>query len=170
MSGFAAGQRWASEMEPELGVGIIDAVEGRKIRLRFPDSGLIRLYAAQSAPLRRVVFHPGDRVADEGGAALTITAVETEGDLMVYCGDGKRLREDRLAGILAFDTPKERIMAGQRDTSALFDLRRRVLEYRCRMAGSPAEGFVGGRVDLIPHQFAIADAVSRRRRPRVLLA
>jgi ATP-dependent helicase HepA len=170
MNKYAIGQRWASEMEPELGIGIIDAVEGRQVRLRFPDSGLVRLYAARSAPLRRVVFHPGDRVTDEAGAALTITAVEEEGDLLVYCGDGKRLREDRLAGILALDTPKERIMAGQRDASRLFDLRRRILEYRCRMVGSPAEGFVGGRVDLIPHQFAIAAEVSDRRRPRVLLA
>ena len=170
MDKYATGQRWTSEMEPELGVGIIDDVEGRKIHLRFPDSGLIRLYAAQSAPLRRVVFHPGDRVVDEDGAVLTITAVEAEGDLLIYCGDGKRLREDRLAGILVLDTPRERIMAGQRDPSRLFDLRRRILEYRCRMVSSTIYGFVGGRVDLIPHQFAIAAEVSNRQRPRVLLA
>ena len=38
------------------------------------------------------------------------------------------------------------------------------------MARSPVYGFAGGRVDLIPHQFAIAAEVSSRRRPRVLLA
>ena len=170
MEKYGIGQRWASEMEPELGIGIIEAVEGRQVRLKYPDSGMIRLYAAQSAPLQRVVFHRGDRVTDDTGVALTITAVETEGDLLVYCAGGKRLREDRLAGVLTLDTPKERIMAGQRDASTLFDLRRSILEYRCRVSGSLVKGFVGGRVDLIPHQFAIAAEVSDRMQPRVLLA
>jgi ATP-dependent helicase HepA len=81
-----------------------------------------------------------------------------------------RLREDRMAGTLTLDTPKERLMAGQRDGITLFDLRRRVLDYRCRMTRSAVHGFVGGRVELIPHQFAIAAAVTGRRFPRVLLA
>ncbi|WP_419657403.1 RapA: RNA polymerase-associated protein A [Desulfosarcina variabilis str. Montpellier] len=170
MSDFAVGQRWASEMEPELGIGIIDAVEGRTVHLRYPDSGMVRLYAAQSAPLRRVVFHPGDRVQDDAGNVLTITTVEMEGDLMVYCSGDTRLREDRLAGLLTLDTPKDRILAGQRDASSLFDLRRRILGYRHRMTGDLVEGFVGGRVDLIAHQFAIAHEVSDRTHPRVLLA
>ncbi len=170
MEKYAIGQRWASEMEPELGIGIVDAVEDRTVRMRFPDSGLVRLYAAHSAPLRRVVFQPGDRVVDDTGVALTVSAVEAEGDLLVYGGGDRRLREDRLGGMLALDTPKQRIMAGQRDTSCLFDLRRRILDYRCRMAGSRVEGFVGGRVDLIRHQFAIAADVCERMHPRVLLA
>ena len=170
MSDFTVGQRWASEMEPELGIGIIDAVEGRQIRLRYPDSGMVRLYAAQSAPLRRVVFHPGDRVQDDTGNALTIASVEMDGGLVVYCSGQARLREDRLAGVLTLDTPKDRILAGQRDASLLFDLRRRLLDYRHRMTGRLVEGFVGGRVDLIAHQFAIAHEVSDRIHPRVLLA
>ena len=39
------GQRWASEMEPELGVGIVEAIAGRQIHLRFPKSGITRIYA-----------------------------------------------------------------------------------------------------------------------------
>ncbi len=167
---FTVGQRWTSEMEPELGIGIVDAVDGRRIHLRYPESGLIRIYAAQSAPLRRIVFHPGDRVVSETGASLTIASVATEDGLKVYCGDGLRLREDRLAGTLVINRPKSRIMAGQRDAARLFDLRVRLLEHRHRAARSPAYGFVGGRVALIPHQLAIAAEVSARRFPRVLLA
>jgi ATP-dependent helicase HepA len=167
---FTEGQRWASEMEPELGVGIVEAVDGRRIHLNFPDSGVVRIYAVQSAPLHRVVLHPGDRVVGENGTRFTISAVETEAGLNVYTGEGMRLREDRMAGMLTLDTPKERLMAGQRDPSTLFDLRRRVLGYRSRMARSAVHGFVGGRVELIPHQFAIAAEVSGRRAPRVLLA
>jgi ATP-dependent helicase HepA len=171
MTRFAVGQRWASEMEPELGIGTVDAVDGRRVHLRFPESGLVRVYAAQNAPLRRVVLHPGDRMLDDTGMVSAIAAVEKEGDLLVYCGeDGKRLPEDHLTGTLPLDSPRDRFMAGQRDPCDLFDLRRRGLEYRCRMAASAARGFVGGRVELIPHQFAIAAEVSGRRPPRVLLA
>ena len=167
---FAVGQRWASEMEPELGVGIVDAIDGRRIHLRFPRSGITRIYAVASAPIRRVVFHPGDRIQSERGETMTIDSVASEGGLNVYRGHGLCLREDRLAGALELDTPRERLMAGQRDPSSLFDLRCRVLRYRHRLARSPVYGFVGGRVDLIPHQFAIAAEVCRRRCPRVLLA
>ncbi|BBO85415.1 RNA polymerase-associated protein RapA [Desulfosarcina ovata subsp. sediminis] len=170
MFDFVPGQRWSSEMEPELGIGIVDAVDGRRVHLRFPDSGLLRIYAAHSAPLQRAVFHPGDRVTGENGVALTVTRVETVDGLTVYHGDGMRLAEDRLVGTPALDTPKARLLAGQRDLSSHFDLRRRILDYRCRMTGAAAQGFIGGRVELIPHQFAIAAEVSSRRFPRVLLA
>lgn len=170
MTGFVMGQRWTSEMEPELGVGIVDAIDGRRVHLCFPESGLVRIYAAQSAPLRRVVFHPGDRVTGESGTILTVAAVETEGGLKVYCGDGMRLREDRLTGTLRVNRPNTRLMAGQRDANRLFNLRVDLLDHRHRTARSPVHGFVGGRVELIPHQFAIAAEVSSRRMPRVLLA
>ncbi len=170
ITAFAVGQRWASEMEPELGVGIVDAISGRRIHLRFPKGGLTRIYAIESAPIRRIVFHPGDRIQSDTGETMTVASVVSEAGLKVYCGQGMRLQEDRLAGTLVLDTPQERLMAGQRDASILYDLRCRVLEYRHRIARSPVHGFVGGRVDLIPHQFAIAAEVSGRRPPRVLLA
>jgi len=170
MTEMSVGQRWASEMEPELGVGIVDAIDGRRIHLRFPKSGITRVYAIESAPIRRIVFHPGDRIHSEHGETMTVDSVESEGGLNVYRGHGIGLREDRLSDTLVLDTPRERFMAGQRDPSTLFDLRCRVLRYRHRMARSPVYGFVGGRVDLIPHQFAIAAEVSDRHHPRVLLA
>ena len=170
MTDISVGQRWASEMEPELGVGIVDAISGRQIHLRFPKGGITRIYAIESAPIRRIVFHPGDLIESERGETMTVDSVASEGDLNVYCGHGMRLREDRLADTLVLDTPREQLMAGQRDPSTLFDLRCLILHYRHRMARSPVYGFVGGRVDLIPHQFAIAAEVSGRRRPRVLLA
>lgn len=166
----AVGQRWTSDMEPELGMGVVEAIDGRRVTVTFPKSSLTRTYAIESAPLRRVVFHHGDRVAGDGGVSLTVAAIETEDGLNVYCGDGVRLREDRLADTLTVHRPADRLMAGQRDTLSLFDLRVRLLDHRYRTARSPVHGFVGGRVELIPHQFAIAAEVCRRRCPRVLLA
>lgn len=170
MNHFVIGQRWTSEMEPELGVGIVDTIDGRRIHLRFPESALTRIYSAESAPLRRVVFHPGDRVAGEDGTTLTIAEVAHENGLNVYCGEGLRLREDRLSAGLMVNRPNARLMAGQCDSGRLFDLRLRILRHRWNTARSPVYGFVGGRVSLIAHQFAVAADVSDRRLPRVLLA
>jgi len=157
-------------MEPELGVGVVEEVEGRRVRIRFSQSGVVRTYGASSAPLERVVFYPGDRITGENGIPLTVEAVTIEDGLNLYHGNGMQLREDRLAATLTIHQPNARLMAGQRDSFRLFDLRMRVLEHRCRTARSPVCGFVGGRVAPIPHQFAIADQVCRRRSPRVLLA
>ena len=170
MNRFALGQRWTSKMEPELGVGVVAEIDGRRVRIRFPQNGVERTYGASSAPLERVTFHPGDRIRGDDGISLTVAAVETEDGLHVYHGDGRQLREDRLAATLAIHQPNARLMAGQRDPARLFDLRVRVLEHRYRTASSPVCGFVGGRVEPIPHQFAIADKVCRQRFPRVLLA
>ena len=45
-----------------------------------------------------------------------------------------------------------------------------LLDHHLQTIQSAVLGFVGGRVELIPHQFATAAEVSGRRFPRVLLA
>ena len=170
MTVFVVGQRWTSEMEPELGVGVVEEIDGRRVSIRFPHGGVVRTYGAASAPLGRVTFHPGDRITGDDGITLTVEAVTVEKGLNLYHGGGTRLREDRLVATLAIHRPNDKLMAGQRDPARLFDLRMRTLEHRQRTAISPVRGFLGGRVAPISHQFAIAEAVSRRRFPRVLLA
>ncbi len=51
-----------------------------------------------------------------------------------------------------------------------FDLRLEALRRRSEMRQSPVRGFLGGRVDLLPHQMYIAGEVTSRLSPRVLLA
>ncbi len=60
MEAPAPGQRWISQSEPELGLGIISSVEGSFIDLRFPAAGEKRRYARNGAPLRRASFQAGD--------------------------------------------------------------------------------------------------------------
>jgi len=52
--------------------------------------------------------------------------------------------------------------------AALFN--RRSLELLNRSRKSPVRGFVGGRIDLIPHPLYIAQEVANRHAPRVLLS
>jgi len=75
-----------------------------------------------------------------------------------------------LSDTLTYDKPAERIAAGQVDDSTLFELRLEALHHRQRILQSPVCGFAGARIDLIPHQLSIAEEVTNRHAPRVLLA
>ena len=169
---FRKGQRWISRMEPELGLGTLSAVEnnGRRVHIRFKASGVVRQYAMESAPLERACFSPGDRITLKEGVSVTVTAVDTVDGLFYYHGQGRVISEEMLSDTMSFSRPGERLSAGLFDTTKTFDLRlqARVLQHRYRR--SPVLGFLGGRVELIPHQFYIAGEVAARYLPRILLA
>ena len=168
---LAPGQRFISDSEPELGLGSIESVGRLTLTLRFGASGETREYAKDNAPLRRVRFHPGDRIRDRGGASQTVRAVFERRDLLVYVVEGDReVPETDLDDALSFSKPEERLFVGQVDTPEAFDLRADALAHRHRALGSEVRGFVGARIDLIPHQLSIAATTSERLAPRVLLA
>lgn len=165
------GQRYVSESEPELGLGVVRRVSGRRVALEFPAAGAQREYARDGAPLRRARFRPGDAIASRQGARLTVTAVHEGGGLLSYdTVEGRSLAEADLADSLGFSTPDERLLGGHTDGWRLFDLRRSALEHEHQRRRSAIRGFLGGRIELIPHQLFIAGEVSSRRAPRVLLA
>ena len=167
---FHPGQRWISESEPELGLGSILNVTARTVTVEFRASGQKREYARNNAPLRRVRFRPGDTVQDRNGKALTIQSIVEHNSLVRYRSGKQEFREEDLSDTISFNKPEERLFAGQFDPPALFDLRRAALEYQYHRRKSAVRGFVGGRIDLLPHQLYIASEVSGRLAPRVLLA
>ena len=164
------GQRWVSDSEPELGLGIVLKAEFGRVEVMFPAAGEHRQYALKTAPLRRVRFEAGDRIKLHGGAELTVDTVEERKGLLVYLTPGREVAEAELSDTISFSKPEDRLLVGQVDELAVFDLRVEALKRRCRIRQSPVRGFVGGRVDLIPHQMFIAGEVASRLVPRVLLA
>jgi|APTNR8051073442_1049403.scaffolds.fasta_scaffold00080_30 ATP-dependent helicase HepA len=171
MPTFLPGQRWISETEPELGLGLVTHIETRRVQVEFPATGETRLYAADRAPLRRARFAPGDTVHGPGGLSFAVKSVSENSGLLTYAGPaGQRLPEADLVGTLRYDKPDQRLLAGHVDPLATFDLRLESLRHLHHQALSPARGFVGGRMELIPHQLYIAHEISRRALPRVLLA
>jgi ATP-dependent helicase HepA len=170
MSPYVVGQRFVSEAEPELGLGRVEHVEKRSLVLRFPASDTLRRYAAGAAPIRRVAFRVGDEVEDQRGRRLRIEKVVECSGLFVYEDRSRRLPESELSGSLTFSRPQDRLLAGLWDRSRGFDIRRRALVHRHAVLRSEARGFLGGRIQLIPHQLGIAREVSSRSRPRALLA
>jgi ATP-dependent helicase HepA len=166
----APGQRWISQSEPELGLGLVTALEGNFIELNFPAVGETRRYARHSAPLHRASFRAGDKITLQDGAQLQIDSVtESAGALIYHCGS-KSVPEGELAHTITLGGPQERLLAASIDDLPTFALRAEAVEWRCRMQASPVRGFIGGRVDPIPHQMSIAADVTARLLPRVLLA
>ncbi len=171
MADFIIGQRWVSEMEPELGLGKVLEVDNRTVKIHFPASGATRQYAAASAPLKRVRYKKGDEVPGPSGDKFIIKSVKENDDgLLVYKGEIGEIIETDLNDAISFDQPEDRLLAAQGDYSQVFELRRKSGQYLNSIRRSPVRGFIGGRIDLIPHQLSIAADVARRALPRVLLA
>jgi ATP-dependent helicase HepA len=167
---WTRGQRWVSDGEPELGLGKILTRGNGRIQIEFPAAGESRTYATESAPLRRVKFMPGDRIQDHTGKEMIITSVREHRNLRIYQTDDGEIPEENLADTMSFSKPEERLFGGKLDDHADFDLRGEALRRRAEIRASPIQGLAGARMDLIPHQLFIADEVTRRPQPRVLLA
>jgi ATP-dependent helicase HepA len=170
LNDFHPGQRWISESEPELGLGSIVRITHRTVVAEFNASNQKREYARNNAPLRRVRFRVGDTVENRKGKSLTIQSLEERAGILYYRSGKQELCETELSDTISFNKPEERLFAGQFDSSKAFDLRVAALEHQHRRRKSQVRGFLGGRIDLIPHQLYIASEVAGRLAPRVLLA
>lgn len=177
MSDFAVGQRWLSETEPELGLGMIQDVDYRLIKVFFPASEEERTYARQSAPLSRLSYAAGDTLETDDGLTLVVQDVEEMQGLLIYrchpVGEPEQvapLPEIRLSHRLDLSGATDRLFAKQLDKNGWFELRYAALEARAHAERSSVQGLLGPRIDLIPHQLYIARQVASRYAPRVLLA
>ena len=170
MDPFTPGQRWISETEPELGLGLVVQVDARSVKILYPARGEMRAYAPSSAPVKRVRLSKGDEAKGPNGSGFIIEFVHEEEGLLRYEGEGRTLPEMELSDTLSFDKPESRLFAGHVDHWKEFDLRLESLRHHHSVCSSSVRGFVGGKVELLPHQFYIAREVSSRHEPRVLLA
>lgn len=170
MGDFFLGQRYTSSGEPELGLGIVSEVSKGKVQMNFPIAGETRLYAIESAPLTRIIFKVGDVITDHEGQSLLVENVKQEDALYVYSGKGRTLNEAEIGGGSVTHNVEDRLFAGDVDVPEMFALRRETLYRDYNRKTSPIYGFVGGKIDLIPHQLYIAHEVSSRYAPRVLLS
>ncbi|MEW8349680.1 MAG: SNF2-related protein, partial [Candidatus Thiodiazotropha taylori] len=175
MPSFLPGQRWISDTESELGLGVITGCEGRRVTIHFPAIDESRVYAIEGAPLTRVAFSAGDQIESREGWQMSVRQALLNDGLITYLGersDGSqvRLEELQLSDTLRIDQPKQRLLAGQIDPPHWFNLRQQTLSHLGKQQQSSLLGLVGPRIDLIPHQLYIAHEVAGRPAPRVLLA
>lgn len=159
-----------SEPEPELGLGVVVSLEYGRIGVSFPAAGEQRLYAQGTTVLSRVQFREGQKVATRAGQVFEVESVEETDGLLTYVGGGQRVPEDEVSDVAGATGPLDRLMSGQSDDAEVFALRHRALQAKAKFLASPVRGFLGGRLDLIPHQYYILQEVTARQIPRVLLA
>lgn len=164
------GQRYITTSEPSLGLGHVLSEENGHIEICFPSAEVTRTYAVANAPLVRVQFGPGDEIANHAKDKMIVESLTEENDLITYHGQGITIHESDLLDSLSFIRPDKRLLAGLTDKPRDFDQRLDALRWNSRIRRSPARGYTGARIDLIPHQLAIVAEVSTRLYPRVLLA
>ena len=167
---YISGQRWSSNSEPELGLGIIETTDNQFVNIHFPACDELRQYSTESPPLHRIRFQPGSNIQDINGQEYCVDRItEKDGLIFYHCGD-HLIPESNLGANMADRGPEERLIDGQATDSSLFDLRLRSLQAMFEWRRSSVRGLFGGKMDLIPHQLYIAYEVSNRQSPRVLLA
>jgi len=172
---FVIGQRWLSHADPQLGLGIVVALESRRVTVEFPAVDEQRTYALDNAPLSRIVYRVGEtfRTADERD--FTVADVNELRGIMIYIAldaDGKEqaIAEQQLSAHVQLSAPLQRLTSGPSDNNAAFELRFETLQHLQRLQQNPAAGLLGARTSLLQHQIYIAAQVAQRYAPRVLLA
>ena len=176
---FAIGQRWLSDTETELGLGVLIDVDERSVSILFPKSDETRVYARNNAPLSRIIFNVNDELQDQEGTKWTVESHEDRHGVVRYnvvrrledsTEERKSLNETRIGAQIQLSKPLDRLLASQIDYKEWYDLRIEAMLMQANMKSSPLRGMVGSRVGLIPHQLYIAHEVGQRFAPRVLLA
>ncbi|TVP60069.1 MAG: RNA polymerase-associated protein RapA, partial [Halomonadaceae bacterium] len=81
---FKIGQRWVSQTDAALGLGVVTDVSGRRVRVSFPAVDEERTYATDNAPLARVRYQVGEQVHDMHLRLLTVTALADQQGLILY--------------------------------------------------------------------------------------
>ncbi|MCO7224508.1 RNA polymerase-associated protein RapA [Pleionea sp. CnH1-48] len=169
------GQRWVSHTEAQLGLGLINNISGRRMEVSFPAVGETRVYAVDAAPLSRIEYTPGEVISNMNEEQFVVKGVTDEKGLLVYdcedvAGQPCKVHELELNCFVQFTTPGQRLISGQFDSNRAYELRVDTLEKVSQLQQSSIAGLQGGRIGLLPHQLYIANEVSKRHAPRVLLA
>ncbi|KTD11886.1 RNA polymerase-associated protein HepA [Legionella gratiana] len=172
---FTIGQRWISNTESKLGLGIIVDVRGRQVSLNFPAAGEERIYSTDNAPLSRIIYKKGEEVTTSNSKKMSITHVEERQGLYFYTGmddAGNKLQisELNLDCFIKLNTPEQRLFSGLLDKLSTFKLRIDTLNHVSRLQQSRVRGLLGSRTSHLKHQVYIANEVAQRYAPRVLLA
>jgi ATP-dependent helicase HepA len=172
---FHIGQRWSNTAETDLGIGIVTQVNERTVTLFFPATEELRNYAQANAPLTRLEFHPRDMIETDDGTNYRVLTRHEEEGLYFYeseseSGEVKILCESQVQGSSSMPEPLKRLLQGHFEHYKTFGMRVKTWQLQSQYDQHTAKGFMGPRVDPIPHQFHIASSVAQHSQARVMLA
>ncbi|MEY4211652.1 MAG: polymerase-associated protein RapA [Pseudomonadota bacterium] len=175
MNDFIPGQRWISNTESELGLGMILEVAYNRVTVLFLATSERRVYAKDNAPLTRVRFNEGDEIESVDYLKITVHQIQENSGLLTYIGLDEddnlhQIDEMELNHHIQFNKPQDRLFTGQFDPTAWYCLRYQTWQRQQQHQQSAVKGLQGARASLIPHQLYIAQQAANRAAPRVMLA
>jgi len=165
---WRVGNKLIHPFNPELGVGMVRSVEGRFLRVYFPQAEREMTMAAEASGLRPLVLEPGARaVLLESGEAIEIAEASEDGYVLA---DGRKVDDSEIWPTDIGGDPIDRLCRLQADSPRAFRNRLDGLQLmRLREAGGLGS-FLGGRIELFPHQLYTALQAVQHERVRWLLA
>ncbi len=165
---FKPGSKLVHPYNPELGVGVVRVIEGRYLRVYFPESREEVVLSAE-AGLERLVLGPGEpaRYLPE---EEDVEIAEARGHRYLLV-DGREVDDADLWPLSRMNTPVEQLANLRLDSLASFRNRIQGLELAELREAGGLGSFLGGRIELFPHQLWTARrAVSQQPVVRWLLA
>ncbi|MBN1981129.1 MAG: RNA polymerase-associated protein RapA [Chitinivibrionales bacterium] len=164
------GQRYISQTEPQLGIGKVISISAKRFTILFPATATQRIYSIDGAPVNRVQFMAGERITDSSERSHTISSVEEKNGIYHYQCAAVILTEEQLSDSMQLTAPVERLLRGVGDDSSAFHFRYMAHLLHNDILRSPVRGLIGPKIELLPHQFYIADVVTKYPQIRILLA
>lgn len=174
MNIFKVGQRFISELEPELGIGRVLKVELKNVSLEFPSVGQKRIYRVNAAPVRRYLLTEGETARNEKGLSFLIESVEIQKGIAIYLGRGGRAIPEQDLHSKAVARPSDLFKAlASAKTTPLREFKNRetATQLSCLWQSSSVRGMIGPKADLISHQYYLTQrASSGSTLPRLMLS
>jgi ATP-dependent helicase HepA len=166
---FKSGQRWYSEAEPELGLGIILEVENKLVQINYPLCEETRTYGRTSSPLKRYIVNAEEELTTSSGETYIVDSAQENEGIYFYLSGKHVIPEMNLTAKIDLQGPMNRIIASNFDSNDFYKLRYDTfLEYR-HYQSFDHKGKLGPKVRLIPHQIFVADKILNLEHPKAML-
>ncbi|MCP3978003.1 MAG: DEAD/DEAH box helicase family protein [bacterium] len=163
------GDRITHRFNPELGTGMVMAVEGRTVVVHFPTTDTALRLATNSDAIKPLVLREGSRaLIVPSGEQVMIETVLEHG--VVVLSDGREVEESELWPMDLGHSLTERLAQGEVDKLDEFSLRLDALHLAAIRQADGLGSFLGGRIRLFPHQFHVAEQATQTDPVRWLLA
>jgi ATP-dependent helicase HepA len=148
------GAKLIHPFNPELGVGFVRKVEGRYLAVYFPSAEREVTLAAQNSGLAPLVMEPGaGAVVLESGEEVEIASFDGESYTLA---DGRVLPDAELWPAAPAEDPLAQLAARRLDRLGSFRNRVEGLRLMALREAGGLGSFLGGRIELFPHQLHTA--------------
>ena len=165
---WRVGAKLVHPFNPELGIGVVREVDGRFLEVEFIEAERTLRLSAEASGLEPLVLPAGARaVLIESGEEVRIALAR---DHLYELADGRTVDDAELWPLETGDEPLEKLVRGRIDP--LFSFRNRIegMQLAELRESGGLGSFLGGRIELFPHQLHTALAAVERDPVRWLLA